>query len=239
MEEKDLRSFPLNQRRKLLESWILSNPSSYLDLSEPIPFQNITDLQEVYRSNRLHAKFIHAEGFMVKNLLSPYLSSRVKGHWYKWKKEPFVIDAVLMYAQRGHGKRSSYYSDYTFGVWAADEKAVQVLVPVGKAYSGYSNEELIILDKWIRKNILRKFGPVCEVNQHLVFEVEFEGIQLSTRHKSGLAMRFPRIKRIRWDKKACEADTLESVKNLLNKKDHYNLSCLEYGLEKMNALSYE
>lgn len=223
-EEEDLRSLPLKQRRKVLENWVLSNPSSYLDLSEVVGFQSIKELQDIFKLNRSHTKFIHAEGFMIKNLLSPYLSGRVKGHWYKWKKEPFVIDAVLMYAQRGHGKRSSYYSDYTFGVWAPDKNHTQILVPVGKAYSGYSNEELIVLDKWIRKNIIRKFGPVCEVAQQLVFEVEFEGIQLSTRHKAGLAMRFPRIKRVRWDKNACEADTLASVQGLLNGKDHHNLS---------------
>lgn len=224
LEKQDLRTFPLRQRRKLLEDWVLGKPSLYLDLSETISFNSIKDLQNIYKSSRSHLKYVRAEGFMVKNLSSPYLSGRVKGHWYKWKKEPFVIDTVLMYAQRGHGKRSSYYSDYTFGVWTTDENLNQILVPVGKAYSGYSNEELIILDKWIRRNIIRKFGPVSEVAQHLVFEVEFEGIQPSRRHKAGLAMRFPRIKKIRWDKAACEADTLASVQELLNKKDNCNLS---------------
>jgi DNA ligase-1 len=147
---------------------------------------------------------------MLKRLDSPYLAGRPKGPWFKWKRDPFRIDAVLMYAQRGHGKRSSYYSDYTFGVWRAGE-----LVPVGKAYFGFTDEELGRLDRWVRQNTTNRFGPVREVSPELVLEVAFEGVQVSARHKAGLALRFPRVGRIRWDKPAAEADGIESVAALL------------------------
>ena len=137
---------------------------------------------------------------MIKRRDAPYLAGRPKGYWFKWKRDPMVIDAVLMYAQRGSGKRSSYYSDYTFGVWKGDE-----LTPVGKAYFGFTDEELIELDRFVRNNTVNRFGPVREVThtktKGLVLEVAFEGLQRSTRHKSGVAMRFPRISRIRWDKR--------------------------------------
>jgi DNA ligase-1 len=131
-----------------------------------------------------------------------------------------MVDAVLMYAQRGHGKRSSYYSDYTFGVWTKGEDG-DVLVPVGKAYFGFTDEELIQIDRFVRRNTVERFGPVREVvhaaEQGLVFEVAFEGLQRSTRHKSGLAMRFPRINRLRWDKPPSEADRLETLERMLEK----------------------
>ena len=159
---------------------------------------------------------------MVKRADSPYLPGRPKGHWFKWKRDPYLVDAVMMYAQRGHGKRSSFYSDYTFGVWrtgaAGDE-----LVPVGKAYHGFTDEELVKLDRHVRNNTVHRFGPVREVEhgetKGLVLEVAFEGLQRSTRHKSGVAMRFPRINRIRWDKPPGEADELETLERLLRQME--------------------
>jgi len=150
------------------------------------------------------------EGLMLKRGDSPYLPGRPKGLWWKWKRDPLSIDAVLMYAQRGHGKRSSYYSDYTFGVWREDE-----LVPVGKAYSGFTDQELAFLDRWVRNHTTARFGPVREVEKALVLEVAFDAAQLSSRHKSGVALRFPRIARIRTDKPAAEADRLENVMALV------------------------
>ena len=152
---------------------------------------------------------------MLKRRDAPYLPGRAKGQWWKWKRDPHLVDAVLMYAQRGHGKRSSYYSDYTFGVWKGDE-----LVPVGKAYFGFTDEELIKIDRFVRAHTIERFGPVREVaheqDQGLVFEVAFEGLQRSTRHKSGVAMRFPRINRLRWDKPPREADRIETLERMLN-----------------------
>ena len=158
------------------------------------------------------------EGVMLKRRDAPYLPGRPKGQWWKWKRDPHIIDAVLMYAQRGHGKRSSYYSDYTFGVWTAGEDGEQ-LVPVGKAYFGFTDEELLQIDRFVRRNTTEKFGPVRHVvhepDQGLVLEVAFEGLQRSPRHKSGVAMRFPRISRLRWDKPPREADRLETLERML------------------------
>ncbi|MDA8870153.1 ATP-dependent DNA ligase, partial [Rhizobiaceae bacterium] len=138
-----------------------------------------------------------------------------KGPWFKWKKDPMIVDAVLMYAQRGHGKRSSYYSDYTFGVWKDD-----ALVPVGKAYFGFTDAELKLLDKYVRDNTRERFGPVRSVTANkdkgLVLEIAFEGLNRSKRHKSGVAMRFPRVSRLRWDKPPSEADTLDNLEALLD-----------------------
>ena len=147
---------------------------------------------------------------MLKRADSPYLAGRPVGQWYKWKINPKLVDAVLMYAQRGHGKRSSYYSDYTFGLWRGEE-----LVPVGKAYFGFTDAELLELDRWVRNHTVNRFGPVREVERGLVLEVAFEGLQRSTRHRSGLAMRFPRINRIRWDKPFREADQLSTLERML------------------------
>jgi DNA ligase-1 len=156
---------------------------------------------------------------MLKRKDSPYLSGRPKGHWWKWKRAALTIDCVLMYAQRGSGKRSSYYSDYTFGVWrevaGEDGAAVRELVPVGKAYSGFTDEELLRLDRFIRNHTIEQFGPVRAVEQTLVLEIAFDAVFPSTRHKSGLAMRFPRVHRIRWDKPAAEADTLDTAQKLV------------------------
>ena len=160
------------------------------------------------------------EGVMLKRRDSAYLPGRPKGPWWKWKRDPMIVDAVLMYAQRGHGKRSSYYSDYTFGVWMKGANGDE-LVPVGKAYFGFTDEELLRIDKFVRKNTVERFGPVREVthepDEGLVFEVAFEGLQKSTRHKSGLAMRFPRISRLRWDKPPKEADRLETLERMLER----------------------
>jgi DNA ligase-1 len=152
------------------------------------------------------------EGLMLKRRQSPYLAGRPKGHWFKWKRAPLTIDCVLMYAERGAGKRSSLYSDYTFGCWKGQE-----LVPVGKAYSGFTDAELKELDRFIRENTVERFGPVRALKPGLVFEVAFDAVNASARHKSGLAMRFPRIHRIRWDKPAAEADRLETLAALIGK----------------------
>ena len=147
------------------------------------------------------------EGVMLKRRDSPYVPGRPKGLWWKWKRDPHRIDAVLMYAQRGHGKRSGFYSDYTFGVWGAAGE----LLPVGKAYFGFTDEELLEIDRWVRNHTVESFGPVRAVEPGLVFEVAFDAVQASMRHKSGVAMRFPRIHRIRWDKPAGDADSLEAL----------------------------
>jgi len=157
---------------------------------------------------------------MVKRANSPYLPGRPKGYWYKWKRDPYLVDAVMMYGQRGHGKRSSFYSDYTFGVWRSGPGGEE-LVPVGKAYHGFTDEELLKLDRYVRNHTVNRFGPVREVeygkDRGLVLEVAFEGLQRSTRHKSGVAMRFPRINRIRWDKPPAEADRIETLEKILER----------------------
>ena len=160
---------------------------------------------------------------MLKRWDSIYEAGRPKGPWFKWKRDPYLIDAVLMYAQRGHGKRSSFYSDYTFGVWREDENGDRQLTPVGKAYFGFTDEELKQLDKFVRDNTVERFGPVRSVKANLdfglVLEVAFEGLQRSTRHKSGVAMRFPRINRIRWDKPPGEADELSTLERMLDRME--------------------
>jgi DNA ligase-1 len=157
------------------------------------------------------------EGVMLKRRDAPYVAGRPKGLWWKWKRDPRLIDAVLMYAQRGHGKRSGFYSDYTFGVWDASG----ALVPVGKAYFGFTDAELAQIDRFVRNNTTERFGPVravrAEPDHGLVLEVAFEGLNRSPRHKSGIAMRFPRVNRLRWDKPPREADRIESLEALLPK----------------------
>ncbi len=148
---------------------------------------------------------------MLKRGDSAYVSGRPRGPWFKWKRDALTLDTVLMYAQRGHGKRSSFYSDYTFGVWRDDE-----LVPVGKAYFGFTDDELRRLDRWVREHTIERFGPVRAVSPELVLEIAFDSIHRSTRHKSGVAMRFPRVHRIRWDKPAAEADHIEEVERLIS-----------------------
>ncbi len=204
--EDDLRGLSFDERRARLEAFYAHERPARMDLSPLIKF----DLHHELAALRQGAREAAIEGLMIKRGDSPYLSGRPKGLWWKWKREPLSLDAVLMYAQRGHGKRSSYYSDYTFGVWNGAE-----LVPIGKAYSGYTDTELLYLDKWIRDHTTARFGPVREVEKALVFEVGFDAAQKSARHKSGVALRFPRILRIRTDKPAAEADRLETVKALI------------------------
>lgn len=220
--EEDLRDLPLSARRARLEAFVARLASPIVDLSPPIVFHDWEDLAAARADPATAGAGADAEaveGCMIKRLDSPYLPGRPKGHWWKWKREARLIDCVLMYAQRGHGKRSSFYSDFTFGVWRASEGGADELVPVGKAYFGFTDEELVELDRYVRKHTLNRFGPVREVTHTvesgLVFEVAFEGLQRSTRHKSGVAMRFPRISRIRWDKPPREADRIEALEALL------------------------
>ncbi|MEO0811701.1 MAG: ATP-dependent DNA ligase [Myxococcota bacterium] len=205
-EGRDLREEPLTARRALLES-VVASAGPALIVSPLITKGSWVELVEERSSSREK----RVEGLMLKRWESPYRSGRKRGDWWKWKIEPFSIDAVMIYAQAGHGKRANLYTDYTFAVWDGD-----ALTPVAKAYSGLDNDEIQRLDKWIRKNTLEKFGPVRSVTPEHVFELAFEGIQSSTRHKSGVALRFPRIARWREDKKTKDADTLEQVKRLLH-----------------------
>jgi DNA ligase-1 len=218
---EDLRTLTFEERRARLEAFIARLNSEKFTLSPQIAFSSWDDLTEARAEPAAHGADIDAEaveGVMVKKKTSLYLPGRPKGEWFKWKRDPFNVDAVLMYAQRGSGKRSSYYSDYTFGVWAPGKEGDE-LVPVGKAYFGFTDEELLELDKFVRKNTINRFGPVREVthdpDEGLVLEVAFEGLSRSTRHKSGVAMRFPRISRIRWDKPPREADRIEHLEALL------------------------
>jgi DNA ligase 1 len=204
--EEDLRPLPFERRRARLETWYGAAPRPGFDLSALVEFGSWEDLA----AKRAAISTVGIEGLMLKRADSPYLAGRPVGQWYKWKLNPKLVDAVLMYAQRGHGKRSSYYSDFTFGVWRGEE-----LVPVGKAYFGFTDAELALLDRWVRGHTVKRFGPVREVERGLVLEIAFEGLQRSTRHRSGLAMRFPRINRIRWDKPFLEADRLSTLEALL------------------------
>lgn len=207
--DEDVRPMPFDARRTRLETWFAGVRPSRMDLSELIRFSSLQELMAL----RDGARAASIEGLMLKRTDAPYVPGRVKGLWWKWKRDPLTIDTVLMYAQRGHGKRSSYYSDYTFGLWRGDE-----LVPVGKAYFGFTDQELAFLDRWIRNHTVARFGPVREVEKSMVLEVAFDAAQLSNRHKSGVALRFPRIARIRTDKPAAEADRLESVMALVENK---------------------
>jgi DNA ligase-1 len=214
---EDTRNLGYEERRARLAALLKRLDPDRFDLSPQIGFESWDHLDEL-RKQPVHPII---EGVMLKHKDSPYLPGRKKGPWFKWKRDPYTIDAVLMYAQRGHGKRSSFYSDYTFGVWQ-DVEGLRQLVPVGKAYFGFSDEELVQIDKYVRDNTIERFGPVRSVRateEHgLVFEVAFEGLARSSRHKSGVAMRFPRISRLRWDKPAAEADTLGNLEALLDEK---------------------
>jgi len=219
--ETDLRPLPFAERRARLEAFIAKLGDEKIDLSPVIAFESWEALRAARAdpaSAGAGADAEAVEGVMLKRRDAAYLPGRPKGQWWKWKRDPHIIDAVLMYAQRGHGKRSSYYSDYTFGVWTIGE-AGDELVPVGKAYFGFTDEELLQIDRFVRRNTTEKFGPVRHVvhepNQGLVLEVAFEGLQRSPRHKSGVAMRFPRINRLRWDKPPRDADRLETLEKLL------------------------
>src|SRR5580692_2728972 len=218
---EDLRELPFAERRMRLETFIARLNDSRVDLSPLVPFAAWEELIAARKDPAAAAVGDDAaavEGVMLKRRDSLYLPGRPKGPWWKWKRDPFIVDAVLMYAQRGHGKRSSYYSDYTFGVWTRGDQGDE-LVPVGKAYFGFTDEELLQIDRSVRRNTIDRFGPVREVvheaGEGLVLEVAFEGLQRSTRHKSGLAMRFPRINRLRWDKPPGEADRLERLETMI------------------------
>jgi DNA ligase 1 len=224
--EEDLRQLPFAERRGRLENFIARLDDSRVDLSPLVSFASWDELAAARHNPAAAGAGADAEaveGIMLKRCDAVYVPGRPKGPWWKWKRDPFVIDAVLMYAQRGHGKRSSYYSDYTFGVWTRGEERDQ-LVPVGKAYFGFTDEELLQIDRFVRRNTTDRFGPVREVvherDQGLVLEVAFEGLQRSTRHKSGVSMRFPRINRLRWDKPPGEADRLELLESMLTRIEH-------------------
>jgi DNA ligase-1 len=204
--KEDVRALPWSERRARLEPFVARLDPERFDLSALIEANSFDALEEI----RAGSRDASIEGVMLKRRDSPYVTGRKAGLWYKWKRDPLVADCVLMYAARGSGKRSSFYSDFTFGCWAPDGE----LLPVGKAYFGFTDEELMWLDKFVRNNTLQRFGPVREVQKTLVLEVAFDSIHASKRHKSGLAMRFPRVSRIRRDKPAAEADTIDGLKRL-------------------------
>ena len=205
--DQDLRDLRWDERRPRLERFADTLDSGRFDVSQLIEVESFESLEDL----RLNARDAAIEGIMLKRRDSPYIGGRRAGLWYKWKRDPLTADCVLMYAQRGSGKRSSYYSDYTFGCWTDEGE----LLPVGKAYFGFTDEELKWLDRWVRGHTVQRFGPVREVEKGLVLEVAFDSIHESTRHKSGLAMRFPRISRIRIDKPAAEADRLATLQSLV------------------------
>jgi DNA ligase-1 len=205
---EDVREAPLTERRARLQRVVAALDPARFDLSPDLEAGSLAQLAELRAAPPDPA----IEGLMLKRRDSPYVPGRRAGLWYKWKRAALTADCVLMYAQRGHGKRSSFYSDFTFGAWAGDPLDGGQLLPVGKAYFGFTDAELRWLDHWVRGHTTARFGPVREVEKSLVLEVAFDAIGPSTRHKSGLAMRFPRISRIRTDKPAGEADTLERLR---------------------------
>jgi len=220
-QDGDLRELPFAARRERLTRLVAHLGDPRIDLSPVVRFATWAELAAARADPAAHGAGDDAEaveGVMLKRRDAPYLPGRPKGLWWKWKRGPVLVDAVLMYAQRGHGKRSSFYSDYTFGVWHGGPDGEE-LVPVGKAYFGFTDAELQQIDRFVRAHTVNRFGPVREVvhepDRGLVLEVAFEGLQQSTRHKSGLAMRFPRINRLRWDKPPREADRLETLERML------------------------
>ncbi|MFS4583435.1 cisplatin damage response ATP-dependent DNA ligase [Phaeobacter sp. C3_T13_0] len=202
----DLRSQALVERQASLESCVAELNDRRIDMSRPLAFDTWESLARL-RANPPESVI---EGVMIKRRDSAYIAGRKRGNWFKWKRDPMLVDTVMLYAQRGHGKRSGYYSDFTFGVWQDDQ-----LVPVGTAYFGFTDAELKELDRFVRNNTTDRFGPVRAVKPDLVLEVAFEGLNESSRHKSGIAMRFPRINRIRTDKPASEAGTLKELQSFL------------------------
>ena len=207
--DTDIRTMPLTARRDRLARFLKRHDNPRLDLSETLDFDSWPALAALRQKGT--DSFGH-EGLMIKERDSSYVAGRPKGPWFKWKRDPRVIDTVMMYAQRGHGRRSSFYSDFTFGIWKGNE-----IVPVGKAYSGFTDDEMRALDKWVRAHTTNRFGPVREVEKSLVVELAFDSAHDSPRHKSGVALRFPRINRIRWDKPAGEADTLDTIRSLFDR----------------------
>ncbi|BAP31601.1 DNA ligase [Chryseobacterium sp. StRB126] len=206
LEGHDLRNKPVSARRAMLEELLLNETTENIRLSKSIDFEKWEDLNEI----RENSRSVNSEGLMLKQKNSPYHAGRKKGDWWKWKINPFTIDAVLIYAQKGSGRRSAYYTDYTFAVKNEDK-----LVTIAKAYSGLTDKEIMEVSKFVTKNAIEKFGPVRTVKAELVFEIAFEGIGFSNRHKSGVALRFPRIVRWRKDKTVDEIDTLEEIKKLI------------------------
>lgn len=204
---QDIRKLPLHERRALLRQTVSQIDCNRLILSEEVKFDTWDELAAERDQSREHL----SEGIMLKQKGSPYKSGRKKGDWWKWKIDPLTIDAVMLYAQRGHGRRANLYTDFTFAVWNGE-----ALVPFTKAYSGLTDVEFGEVTKWVKKNTKERFGPVASVNPELVFEIAFEGIAKSTRHKSGVALRFPRIKRWRKDKPTKEANTLDDLNAILD-----------------------
>lgn len=208
---EDLRPLPWTERRRHLEALLPKLPNEHFDLSTVVEARDFAHLAAIRASARSEA----IEGVMLKRRDSSYVAGRRAGLWYKWKRDPLLVDCVLMYAQRGSGKRSGFYSDYTFGCWDGDPDKGADLLPVGKAYSGFTDQELKWLDRHVRTHTVNRFGPVRETDKSLVFEVAFDSVHDSRRHKSGLAMRFPRIHRIRKDKPAHEADRIDTLRALI------------------------
>ncbi|MEO0665321.1 MAG: ATP-dependent DNA ligase, partial [Pseudomonadota bacterium] len=204
---EDLRPRPMAERRAKLEEIVGALPEGCpVQLSPTVPF----DSWEGLTKTREGSREARAEGLMLKRRASPYLSGRKKGDWWKWKVDPLVIDAVMIYAQAGHGRRANLFTDFTFAVWKGND-----LVPFTKAYSGLTDAEFREITTWVKKNTLQRFGPVRQVTPHHVFEIAFEGIQASSRHKSGVALRFPRMSRWRKDKPLAEANTFDDLNAML------------------------
>lgn len=208
---EDLRALPWTERRARLEAFVPRLDADRFDLSRLVEAEDFTALEGI----RAGARDAAIEGMMLKRRDSPYVAGRRTGLWYKWKRDPLTADCVMMYAQRGNGRRSSWYSDYTFGCWTGGAAGEGELLPVGKAYQGITDQEIAQLDRFVRQHTLARFGPVREVEKSLVLEIAFDSIHESKRHKSGLAMRFPRIVRIRTDKPANEADTIAGLQKLV------------------------
>jgi DNA ligase-1 len=210
LDGRDLRPLPLTERKAELARWFDAAQPAGTELAPPLAFRGPADLRAL-RAQGPAPGSPPIEGLMLKRLDSPYAAGRPEGLWYKWKRDPKLVDAVLMYAHRGMGKGAALYTGYTFGLWREG-----ALSPIGKAASGFTDEELTELDKWVRDHAVARFGPVLEVEKALVFEVAFDAVHRSARHKSGVALRGVRINHIRWDKPACEADELGALAKWLN-----------------------
>ena len=212
LKNQDLTNTPLKTRKEILFELLPKGNQHIISVAESLHH----DSWEKLKLLRNQSRTLGVEGLMLKDMEGKYTQGRVTGNWWKWKVEPYSVDAVLVYAQSGHGRRASLYSDYTFAVWDNEN-----LVPFAKAYSGLTDSEISKVDKFIRQNTLEKFGPVRSVKPELVFEIAFENIQISKRHKCGVAVRFPRIIKWRTDKKPCDADKLEHLKSLIHEKQPY------------------
>jgi DNA ligase 1 len=211
LDGEDLRGLPLNVRRQRLEAWFKATRPARMDLSEIIAAPSREALREIWTATRGQG----IDGMMLKRRDSAYVAGRPRDLWWKWKHAAQTLDCVLMYVQKSSGKQSPNESDYTFGVWTTNDDGTRVLVPVGKAWSGITDAERLEIDRWIRAHTLSRYGPVRAVEPGLVFEVAFDAVQQSSRHKSGVALRRPRIDRIRWDKPADDADTIEAARALI------------------------